>query len=722
MENTTKRRSLKEQARHLLDWLALLLLPILGGVGLYSLRSGQLSTTEVSGLISLGAVGTWRWSWWLCQVLRSRIYLHGAFPRWRRRADSIPVEDLPPVCLLIPTYKEKLWITERVFRVLAQEAQTLAHPVTMLVTSSSLEENDAIRRVIQSVDPHLKQIRLVEMVQTGEGKRKAMAEGLRKLATLGLPKNTIVALMDGDSELTPGTLKRCLPFFNLYPKLGALTTDELPVVEGSYLFSEWFHLRFAQRHYQMCSVSLSQKIMCLTGRFSLFRGEAALDPTFADILETDTLDDWLWGRFKFLSGDDKSTWFWLLQRGYDMIYVPDVIVYSIETISGSFFDRAYQNMRRWYGNMLRNSSRAIALGPQKSGWFMWYCLIDQRISFWTSLITPGAIVLFLVQQNWLAFGLVCCWVCFSRPLMLMIIFFGRQSHLKLIHIPVFLAAQWSSCIVKIWTQMNLAQQKWKNRGNQSISAAGTGWTKVARLGTSRFLYGVQLFCFAILLCWLADLVNPFQDSADLLWHLQAARSTVAAEQVIDAQVHGVIPNDNQDDAVALQALLTKLPTETSAVVQLPAGTLDIFQPITINRSRIAIAGQGSRRTILKVHLEGWRAPQILTIQPPTEVAPSSPSKPPKLHLEDVRLEEFAVHIGHQEIVDAQPIDVISIQDTFLSHLNRLDIEHVGSAIHLKDAQEIHVDYTSLSQVGHQQPVLMTQTLNVEGEVHFPTGS
>lgn len=81
-----------------------------------------------------------------------------------------------------------------------------------------------------------------------------------------------------------------------------------------------------------------------------------------------------------------------------------------------------------------------------------------------------------------------------------------------------------------------------------------------------------------------------------------------------------------------------------------------------------------------------------------------------------------MHIGHQEIVDAQPIDVISIQDTFLSHLNRLDIEHVGSAIHLKDAQEIHVDYTSLSQVGHQQPVLMTQTLNVEGEVHFPTGS
>ncbi len=76
--------------------------------------------------------------------------------------------------------------------------------------------------------------------------------------------------MDGDSELTPGTLRKCLPLFRMFPKMGALTTDELPIVTGSYLFSEWFHLRLAQRHYQMSSVSLSRKVMCLTGRFSLF--------------------------------------------------------------------------------------------------------------------------------------------------------------------------------------------------------------------------------------------------------------------------------------------------------------------------------------------------------------------------------------------------------------------------------------------------------------------
>ena len=80
--------------------------------------------------------------------------------------------------------------------------------------------------------------------------------------------------------------------------------------------------------------------MCLTGRFSLFRGEAAFHPGFADQLEFDQLDDWLWGRFKFLSGDDKSTWFWLLKKRYEMLYIPDALVYSIETISGSVTTRA----------------------------------------------------------------------------------------------------------------------------------------------------------------------------------------------------------------------------------------------------------------------------------------------------------------------------------------------------------------------------------------------
>lgn len=704
-------------------WLILMLLPLSSGVGLYFLRTPESAhLTEFSGLISLGAIGLWRWSWWLCQVLRSRIYLYWVFPRWRRRANQIPNEALPPVCILVPTYQEESWITERIFRVLAQEAQTLIHPLTLLVTSSSPQENAHIRRVLQSVDPHLKQIRLIEMVQTGEGKRKAMAEGLRKLASLGLPENTIVALMDGDSELTPGTLKRCLPFFNLFPKMGALTTDELPLVKGSYLFSEWFHLRFAQRHYQMCSVSLSQKVMCLTGRFSLFRAEAALHPTFADILETDTLDDWLWGRFKFLSGDDKSTWYWLLRHSYDMIYVPDVIVYSVETISGSVFDRAYQNMRRWYGNMLRNSDRAIALGPNKAGWFMWYCLIDQRISFWTSLITPGALLIFLFQQQWLAIGLVSCWIGLSRPVMLMVIFWGRQSYLKLVHIPIFLATQWTACIVKIWTQMNLAQQRWKNRGNQSISAAGTGWIKVMRLGTSRFLYAVQLFCFGVALCWLANLVNPWHDAADLWWHVQSS-PPLQADDVVEAAAFGVIANDDKDDAQALQTLIETLPTDRTVKIKLPAGVINLQHPITLHRGNLTLAGQGTRRTVLRTDLSHWPKTYILAAKPQAaEVMLSSTAQNsmPLPWLTHINLEQFTLRVTTDDAW-VQPIDSVRLEQVRQSNLSRLNIEQSsGDALVLQNTDDIQVEYTLLSNRDTLVSTLVSQTLHAaEQELRLP---
>jgi mannuronan synthase len=510
--------------RRFFHFYSVWLVSLIGYFGLLVFNDpDKLKIFGLTEFIGLSILGLWRWAWVLLQLVRARIYLHWTFPRWRTKANQVPTETWPTVCCLVPTYQEADWITERVFRALAEEAKTLPTPLVLLVTSGSDAENEAILAILEAVDPGLAHIRLIQQVQNGQGKRKAMAEGLRTLAQLGLPANTVVALMDGDSEITPGVLSQSVPFFQLFPKMGALTTDELPVVKGSYWFSEWFHLRMAQRHHQMASMALSRKVLCLTGRFSLFRAEAAFAPSFATLLENDTLQDWLWGRFKFLSGDDKSTWFWLLRRGYEMLYLPDVTVYSIETVSGAVWQRAYQNMRRWYGNMLRNSDRAIALGPKIIGWFAWYCLIDQRISFWTSLLTPGLLILSVLQGQWVVFGLIASWVCFSRPLVMMIIFWQRRSTLKLIHALILPVSQWSGAFVKIWTQMNLAQQKWSNRGNQSISAAGSGWRKVSKISTARFLYGCQLFAFVLVLAWMGGLIHPLDSLDGILWHWQLAQ-------------------------------------------------------------------------------------------------------------------------------------------------------------------------------------------------------
>lgn len=688
----------------------------LGLMGLMLLRDPErIELFGISGLIGMGIVGMWRWSWWLVQVLRSRIYLHACFPRWRRRANQIPVDQLPPVCFLVPTYKEKAWITERVFRAIALEAKSLTKPTTVLVTSSSHEENAAILAVLKSVDPELSSIRLIQMVQTGEGKRKAMADALRELARLNLPEDTVVALMDGDSELTEGTLRRCLPFFRIFPKMGALTTDELPIVQGSFVFSEWFHLRMSQRHYQMCSVSLSSKVMCLTGRFSLFRAEAALHPTFATQLEVDTLDDWLWGRFKFLSGDDKSTWYWLLKRGYDMIYVPDVIVYSIETISGSLLDRGYQNMRRWYGNMLRNSDRAIALGPWKTGFFLWYCFLDQRISYWTSLFTPGLLLILLFQANWVAVSLLICWILFSRPLMLIIIFLGRKSHLKPIHFPLLLVSQWISSLIKIWTQMNLAQQKWSNRGNQSITAEGSGWSRVVKIGTSRFLLVTQLFTFAIILCGFAGILNPVRDLTGL-WLNNKLAAQPSLTQVIEAIDHGIIPNDGKDDAAPLQALLNQLPPQDKVQINLPIGELDLFQPLEITRSHTILKGQGVGRTVLLAHNHQNRGEAVVLVTPHSRKALATQTSQTLSvqvtavaeRIQDVQLRGFTLsHIPSTTGVNSKhSVDSIVLEDTTKASLKNLDLRQSSRhALILDNTQDVIIEYVSTDDNAKQKQIV-----------------
>lgn len=708
-----------------LNYLLYALLSASGLVGLFVLQNpGHLNFWESFSLLGLGTLGLWRWAWFFYRFVRSRIYSQLIFPRWRKQAEAIPAESLPHMCFLVPTYKEKPWITRRVFRAIAQEAKTLAQPITVLANSSSDKENAAIRAILEAEDPAWQTMRLILMTQK-DGKRKAMADALRELARLDLPKDTVIALMDGDSELAPGTLRQCLPFFRMFPKMGALTTDEIPVVQGSYLFSEWFHLRFAQRHVQMCSDSVSQKVMCLTGRFSLFRAEAALDPSFADQLEYDALHDWLWGRFKFLSGDDKSTWFWLLSRGYDMLYIPDAIVYSIETISGSVIDRAYSNMRRWYGNMLRNNGRAIALGPRVAGWFTWYSLLDQRISFWSCLITPGFLLISLLQGEWVAAGIILSWIAFSRPLMLGLVFWGRESIIKPIHLPLLLISQWASSLVKIWTQMNLAQQSWANRGNQSIGISGTGFRRFAKRSTSYTLLGIQAFCFVVFLSWLAGLVNPTWDIAGLRLNHQIKANKPVVEH-INAIEHGIIPNDGNDDAAPLMALIQNHTSDAHLDIQLPIGELNLLQPVAINQSHVTLRGEGAGRTILKVQFDpaldvGLANSLSYTVEPEKRFAAVvvSPKAPALAHLaplddglaqpnplpqaavsgqlQNIHLQDFTIRYGEDmkgggANAIATAIVMYRVENGSLSRI-RVEPEQ-DNPLFLNETQDIRVEHTT----------------------------
>src|SRR3546814_863538 len=278
--------------------------------------------------------------------------------------------------------------------------------------------------------------------------------------------------MDGDIRLPASTFRRSMPFFLLEQDLGALTTNNRAVVTGSDVTKEWYDLRYAQRHMLMCSLSLSRRVLVLTGRYSVVRADLCTRPDFIQLVERDQLEHRRFGTITFLSGDDKSTWYWLLKNNWAMRYLPDVMAYGFEELPdrNRFFASTVGLMRRWFGNMFRTSGRAIALGPRRMGLFTWWCIVDQRLSIWTTLIGPTvAIVMTLLVRP--SFGLVyLLWIMSTRLIAsgLLGLIWGRVNPLwpLLLYYNQIVGATLKSSI-----NFRFNQQKWTRQGISSLEAA-----------------------------------------------------------------------------------------------------------------------------------------------------------------------------------------------------------------------------------------------------------
>jgi glycosyltransferase Alg8 len=92
--------------------------------------------------------------------------------------------------------------------------------------------------------------------------------------------------------------------------------------------------------------------------------------------------------------------------------------------------------------------------------------------------------------------------------------------------------------------------------------------------------------------------------------LFAAQVTAADEApAATPALAGVRPDDGQDDAAALQALLDRQPPGP-VVLRLPAGVLDFMQPLVIRRDGVTVVGAGRERTRIVSHLKAPAAAVI----------------------------------------------------------------------------------------------------------------
>ena len=545
--------------------------------------------------IVLGAFALWRYGWQVVHYIRSTIYALFYYPKLKRLAASLPEEKKYPehIFFVIPSFKEESWVSIETFQSILSNLSSIPCRATLIVATGS-DQDDAIIATTFDAHPAHHKVELVLQRQS-QGKRIAMGHALRAVARRYKEEpNSITVFMDGDSYLESDTLTKTIPFFAAFGDLAALTTNEVAYINTrSNWYKEWFNLKFGQRHVLFQSHSLSNKVLTLTGRFSMFRTSTIVKGEFIQQLETDVITHWRHGKFKFLMGDDKSTWFYLLKNRWNMLYIPDVVTYSLESRDANFMSVSTSLPYRWYGNTLRNNDRALGLGWRTTGLFIWIAILDQRMSMWTSLVGITGAVILSIFSSFIYILFYIAWALGVRVIQMFVI--AARGHLVSMYtIPLMLYNQWFGAIIKIRAYFNLSDQKWSKGGTKQTSDNDVTMIDhpFVRWLPSYLMYSsYAVFIFALLLAQGAISMPGVE------FFKQPSRTAV-----IETHFYGVTPDDGGDDALALQDIIDRVPEGRETVLRLPRGEIDLYKPVWL-KSHVSLQGMGPSQTYVVSHVK-----------------------------------------------------------------------------------------------------------------------
>jgi len=432
---------------------------------------GSLEGAQASIFI-IGFLGAWRYSWASVNFVRALIFRRSVYPRRKARALRAFHDDgrRSHAYFLVTSYMVEPETTVPVYRSVFEAAARSRDGATIVSSVVDGADERLIRAVFDTMAMDMTGVTLLIDRIPAKGKRDALARSLRLIAGFAPSSRDILVFVDGDTMVPADITAQCAPWF-VDPKVGALTTDEGVVIEKQNLFRDWFILRFNQRQVMMCSTGLSKRVLTLTGRMSVFRASLATEPGFIEQIRDDFLDHWRLGRVKFLTGDDKSTWFWLLRHGYQMLYLPDVRSWSMETQPRPGFLHSSQVlMTRWFGNMMRTNGRALRLRPRDIGAFTWWSVLDQRVSMWTTLVGPLTVALAAVMHDAGVIPLYIAWVMTTRYLFCVIISLFRGGWFPITHPPILYFSQVVGAGVKTFVFFRLDRQKWTRQGTGAKAA------------------------------------------------------------------------------------------------------------------------------------------------------------------------------------------------------------------------------------------------------------
>lgn len=474
------------------------LLTAIGGLALL-VPSTVFQLDHPDYILLIGALSIWRYGVVILHFVRGVLFLYVIFPIHRRRALKALEHQAPShIYLMVTSFRIDALTTAKVYKSIIEEAMRCGYPTT--VVASIVEESDELifKALWQELQPD-ESIKLRIVRIAGTGKRDGLAHGFRTIARDTPDSTALVAVIDGDTVLERDVVKNCVPYFSLYRNIGALTTNEFCEVLGNYWMSQWHKVRFAQRHLNMCSMALSKRVLTLTGRMSMFRAEVVTQPEFIEDVESDNLDHWRLGKFRFLTGDDKSSWFSLMRQGWDTYYVPDALINTVEHPPDKRFFRATrQLMFRWYGNSLRQNSRATKLGLKRLGPMTYYVLWDQRISMWTSILGLSASIVAAAKYSPIYLVIYFLWISITRTVVTVMLLVSGHRISPAFPLMLYFN-QIVGSILKIYVVYRLDRQSWTRQKTKLEAHDGSFQAKFNKVSTYIMTFSAVSIFTAVLL-------------------------------------------------------------------------------------------------------------------------------------------------------------------------------------------------------------------------------
>ena len=447
-------------------------------------------------LMVFGVIGAWRYGWMGINFARAAYFMRIAYPRKQAQVTGNYEQAAIPARahFLVTSYKVDQEVTQRVFQSVFRAAKACKGGAQVVASVVEPVDRLLVEQIYRAEGGAKAGVTLIVEQLAGSGKRDALASGLRAIARSSPTAQDLVVLIDGDSCVPVDLIEKSAPFF-VDSMVGAITTDETAEIATGGLFADWFHLRLLQRHVLMSSMALTGRVLTLTGRASVFRATLATLPGFINQIQNDRLDHWRFGSLKFLTGDDKSTWFWLLKNGYRTGYLPDVRVTCLESQpKPGFLTSASSLMVRWFGNMLRTNGRALGLGVRQIGLFTWWSLLDQRVSIWTTLAGPITALIAAIYYSALIIPSYILWVLASRYLTCAVLASFRGEGFSIRFPALLYFRQLFGAIVKSYVLFRLDRQKWTRQN--------TGDGLSSRPFESFYLHALTLGWLVFCLCWI----------------------------------------------------------------------------------------------------------------------------------------------------------------------------------------------------------------------------